>query len=79
MLYCKLLAKPRLYDNLTSRYKHNRTTLHELYRASALTLVIAAIVYWITLYMDHVVEHLHGLGHYLPDALLAQAAPLGWR
>lgn len=48
-------------------------------KASGLTLVTAAIVYWNTLYMGRAVEHLRALGEPAPDELLAHVAPLGWR
>lgn len=48
-------------------------------RASGLTLVTAAIVYWNTLYMGRVVEHLRACGEPAPNELLAHVAPLGWR
>lgn len=48
-------------------------------KASGLTLVTAAIVYWNTLYMGRVVEHLRARGESAPDELLAHVAPLGWR
>lgn len=48
-------------------------------KASGLTLVTAAIVYWNTLYMGRAVEHLRASGEPAPDELLAHVAPLGWR
>ena len=48
-------------------------------KASGLTLVTAAIVYWNTLYMGRAVEHLRERGEPAPDELLAHVAPLGWR
>jgi len=57
----------------------DRSLDNQAYRASALTLVIAAIVYCNTLYTGRAVEHLRGAGQNVPDALLAHAAPLGWR
>jgi hypothetical protein len=44
----------------------------------ALNLVIAAIVYWNTLYMDKATEHLRKIGK-LPDpSLRKHVSPLGW-
>ena len=44
----------------------------------ALNLVIAAIVYWNTSYMDKASEHLRRQGR-LPDPnLLRHVSPLGW-
>lgn len=48
-------------------------------KASGLTLVTAAIVYWNTLYMGRAVEHLRARGEPAPEELLAHVAPLGWR
>ena len=48
-------------------------------KASGLTLVTAAIVYWNTLYMGCAVEYLRARGEPAPDELLAHIAPLGWR
>lgn len=49
------------------------------YRASGLNLVIAAIVYWNTLYMSRAVDHLRATSMAVPDDLLAHVSPLGWR
>ena len=48
-------------------------------KASGLNFVTAAIVYWNTLYMGRVVEHLRRSGEPAPDELLAHVGPLGWR
>jgi TnpA family transposase len=48
------------------------------YRASGLNLVIAAIVYWNSIYMADAVAHLRGLGHTAPDDLLIHTSPVGW-
>jgi TnpA family transposase len=57
----------------------DRTFENQSYRASGLNLVIAAIVYWNTLYMGRAVEHLRSQGRIVPDELLTHVAPLGWR
>ncbi|MBL0407351.1 Tn3 family transposase [Microvirga aerilata] len=57
----------------------DRTFENQSYRASGLNLVIAAIVYWNTLYMGCAVEHLRSQGWIVPDELLTHVAPLGWR
>jgi hypothetical protein len=57
----------------------DRTVENQSYRASGLYLVIAAIVYWNTLYMGRAVEHLRSQGRIVPDELLTHVAPLGWR
>jgi hypothetical protein len=42
------------------------------YRASGLNLVIAAIVYWNTIYMDAAAQHLRSAAVPVPDGLLAR-------
>ena len=56
----------------------DRTLANQEHRASGLNLVIAAIGYWNTLYMDRAVEHLRSNGIDAPDPLLAHISPLGW-
>ncbi|MGO9236691.1 MAG: Tn3 family transposase [Methylocella sp.] len=56
----------------------DRTFANQNFRASGLNLVIAAIVYWNTLYMERAVEHLRTNSIDAPDDLLAHVAPLGW-
>ena len=48
------------------------------YRASGLNLVIAAIVYWNTIYMDAAAQHLRSTSVAVPDYLLAHTSPVGW-
>ncbi len=48
------------------------------YRASGLNLVIAAIVYWNTLYMDTAVQHLRSASIPASDKLLTHTSPVGW-
>src|SRR3546814_7272093 len=48
------------------------------YRASGLNLVIAAIVYWNTIYMDAAAQHLRSTSVAVPDDLLATTSPVGW-
>ena len=45
---------------------------------SGLNLVIAAIVYWNTVYMERAIAHLRSTGVTVPDHLLAHTSPLGW-
>jgi TnpA family transposase len=57
---------------------YDRSGLAQQKRAMALNLVIAAIVYWNTLYMDKATEHLRKIGK-LPDpSLRKHVSPLGW-
>ena len=48
----------------------DRTFENQSYRASGLNLVIAAIVYWNTVYMERAVGHLRSTGVAVPDHLL---------
>ena len=56
----------------------DRTFQNQNFRASGLNLVIAAIVYWNTIYLERAVQHLRAIGTAAPDHLLAHVAPLGW-
>lgn len=56
----------------------DRTFQNQSFRASGLNLVIAAIIYWNTLYMARAVQHLRSSGISAPDDLLTHVAPLGW-
>jgi len=56
----------------------DRTFENQSYRASGLNLVIAAIVYWNTVYMERAIAHLRSTGVTVPDHLLAHTSPLGW-
>jgi hypothetical protein len=40
--------------------------------------VIAAIVYWNTVYMERAIAHLRSIGVTVSDHLLAHTSPLGW-
>ena len=44
----------------------------------ALNLVIAAIVYWNTWYLDRAAEHLRWRGQLADPGLLRHVSPLGW-
>lgn len=56
----------------------DRTFENQGFRASGLSLITAAIVYWNTVYLHRAVEHSRALGATIPDDLLAHVAPLGW-
>ena len=47
-------------------------------RVMALNLVIAAIVYWNTCYIDKAAEHLRRTGQLSEPSLLQHVSPLGW-
>ena len=44
----------------------------------ALNLVIAAVVYWNTLYIDKAASYLRRSGQLADEALLKHVSPLGW-
>src|SRR3546814_510014 len=48
------------------------------YLASGLNLLVAAIVYWNTIYMDAAAQHLRSTSVAVPDDLLAHTSPVGW-
>ena len=49
-----------------------------LKKLGALNLVIAAIVYWNTMYMDKAAQHLLKAGQLADPSLLRHVSPLGW-
>jgi len=55
-----------------------RTHDAQQYRASGLNLVIAAIVWWNSIYMADAVTHLRASGEPAPNDLLAHTSPVGW-
>ncbi|ESZ08457.1 hypothetical protein X737_33425 [Mesorhizobium sp. L48C026A00] len=50
----------------------------QAYRASALNLVVSAIILWNTVYLSRVTNHLRADGHDLPDELLRHVSPQIW-
>lgn len=56
----------------------DRSLENQEYRASGLNLLIAAIAYWNTIYMDRAAQHLKSYGVSFDDALLAHLSPMGW-
>jgi TnpA family transposase len=56
----------------------DRTLESQEHRTSGLNLVIAAIGYWNTIYLDRVVDRLRGRGEGVPEHLLPHVSPLGW-
>jgi hypothetical protein len=57
---------------------HDRSVDAQQKRAMALNLVIAAIVYWNTMYMDKAAQHLLKAGQLADPSLLRHVSPLGW-
>jgi hypothetical protein len=47
------------------------------YRASGLTLLVAAIILWNTVYLSHAVDNLKGQSMLVDDNLLEHLSPLG--
>ncbi|BCH68078.1 hypothetical protein RvVAT039_pl09110 (plasmid) [Agrobacterium vitis] len=47
-------------------------------RASALNLVVTAIIHWNTIYTGRVIEALYRAGQHVPDHLLSSLSPLTW-
>jgi len=56
----------------------DRSFENQRYRASGLSLVIAAIVLWNTVYLERVIQHLKDNGHSVNENLLKHLSPLGW-
>ncbi|MFV1590621.1 Tn3 family transposase [Phaeobacter sp. JH20_39] len=57
---------------------YDRSDAAQQKRAMALNMVIAAIVYWNTLYMDKAADHLARQGQIPDPTLLGHTSPLGW-
>jgi len=55
---------------------HDRTFDEQRLRAGGLNLVVAAIVYWNTVYLEHAVATLRAAGADIPDELLHHLSPL---
>lgn len=66
-----------IYTNRQGRFT-DRSLENQEYRASGPNLVIAAISYWNTLYLDRAVQHLNAIGTEFAPALLAHLSPMGW-
>ena len=56
----------------------DRTHEAQQFRASGLNLVIAAIVYWNSTYIDDAAAYLRSIGEPAPNELLAHVSPVGW-
>ncbi len=57
---------------------HDRSSAAQQKRAMALNLVIAAITFWNTVYMDKAANHLAQTSSLYDARLLAHTSPLGW-
>lgn len=58
---------------------HDRTYESRQHRASGLNLVVAAIIFWNTVYLGRAIDTLRRQGEIIPDELLPHLAPLGWQ
>ena len=56
----------------------DRSFENQRYRARGLNLVVAAIVLWNTVYLEHAVQMLRDSGKTVDDKLLTHLSPLGW-
>ena len=50
----------------------------QAFRASALNLVVSAIILWNTAYLERVVDQLRAEGHDLPNEILRHISPQIW-
>lgn len=56
----------------------DRSFENQMYRASGLNLVVAAIVLWNTVYLERAIEVLRESGQEVDEQLLKHLSPLGW-
>src|SRR5262249_41354806 len=56
----------------------DRTDENQRHRASGLNLVVASIVLWNTVHLEHAIGKLRKRGQAISDDLLAHLSPLGW-
>lgn len=56
----------------------DRSYEEQRYRASALNLVVSAIILWNTIYIEQAVVHLRSQGMEITDHHLEHLTPLGW-
>lgn len=56
----------------------DRSFENQLYRASGLNLVVAAIILWNTVYLERAVQELRSRGQLIDDDLIQHLSPLGW-
>jgi len=66
-----------IYTNRQGRFT-DRSLENQEYRASGLNLLIAAISYWNTLYLDRALQHLDAIAADYDPALLTHLSPMGW-
>jgi hypothetical protein len=56
----------------------DRSFESQVYRASGLNLLVAAIILWNTQYLGTALDALRAEGQRVPDDLVRHVAPLGW-
>ena len=56
----------------------DRSFENQMYRASGLNLVVAAIVLWNTVYLERAIEMMRESGQAVDEQLLKHLSPLGW-
>lgn len=66
-----------IYTNRQGRFT-DRSLENQEFRASGLNLLIAAISYWNTVYLDRAAQHLNAVGTTFDAALLAHLSPMSW-
>lgn len=66
-----------IYTNRQGRFA-DRTFENQQDRASRLNLLIAAIAYWNTVYLERAADHLRYSSIQIDEALLVYASPMGW-
>lgn len=66
-----------IYTNRQGRFT-DRSLENQEFRASGLNLLIAAISYWNTVYLDRAAQHLNAVGTTFDAALLAHLSQMGW-
>lgn len=66
-----------IYTNRRGRFA-DRTIENQQNRTSGLNLIIAAIAYWNTLYLERAADHLRYSAHQFDERSLSDASPMGW-
>ena len=74
------IVRKRIHVSLREgdRLLRKRSFENQRYRASGLSLVVAAIVLWNTVYLGRAVHGLREQGKSVDEYLLAHLSPLGW-
>ena len=70
------MVRPVQYHRLGE--VRDRSFENQRFRASGLSVVVAAIVLWNTVYLERAVGALRAAGVHIDDALMPHMSPLGW-